>query len=440
MKKILLFLAGAYLLYSCNPNCTNPAQPGPLVGSVISNTRIDLSWTDNSNNETGFKILRRTETPTGTILSPYTLIGTTSADIISYSDTGLTPFKHYTYQVYAINAECTSEPSNQITLYASVITAPVITTSAVSSINTSTAICGGTIVSDGGGSITARGVCWSTSPEPTVALPTKTVNGSGIGTFVSNLNGLLTNTTYFVRAYATNAYGTFYGPNINFYTADPSIPYFFDIDGNKYLEVNICNQTWMQSNLTVSKYTDGTEIPQVSPWQLSNQNLTTGAWCYWYQYPGYIPSTNYHGIIYGKLYNWYAVAGIHDAASWSNPGLRKKLAPNGWHTASDAEWSTLTSCLGGEFNAGGKMKETGTTHWSSPNTGATNSSGFTALPGLRVFSNGGYCTIGSTAYWWSSTEYAGNAAWTRYVGSGSQNLSRNSMGKGVLYSVRCVKD
>ena len=168
--------------------------------------------------------------------------------------------------------------------------------------------------------------------------------------------------------------------------------------------------------------------------------MTTGAWCYWYQYPGVPPSTNYHGIIYGKLYNWYAVAGIHDAASWSNPALRKKLAPNGWHTASDAEWSTLTSCLGGEFNAGGKMKETGTTHWSSPNTGATNSSGFTALPGLRVFSNGGYSTIGSAAYWWSSTEYAGNAAWTRYVGSGSQNVSRNSMGKGVLYSVRCVKD
>jgi hypothetical protein len=120
--------------------------------------------------------------------------------------------------------------------------------------------------------------------------------------------------------------------------------------------------------------------------------------------------------------------------------LRKKLAPSGWHTASDAEWTTLTSCLGGENNAGGKMKETGTIHWSSPNTGATNSSGFTALPGLRIAWNNANPTVGSTAYWWSKTEYAGNAAWTRYVGSGSQNVYRNSMGKGVFYSVRCVKD
>ena len=143
-------------------------------------------------------------------------------------------------------------------------------------------------------------------------------------------------------------------------------------------EVTIGTQTWMQKNLNVSKYSDGTLIPQVTDgtqWA----NLTTGAWCYY-------NNTTANGATYGKLYNWFAVVGIYDAASANNPALRKKLAPTGWHVPTDAKWTQLTDCLGGESVAGGKMKSTGTIQagtglWDDPNTAATNESGFTGLPG-----------------------------------------------------------
>lgn len=436
MKKLIFIVFAITLVYSCsnsndgNENTTaGPLPPSNLTGTVASTTQINLSWTDNSTNETGFKIERKTGNGT------YAVVGTTSTNVTTFNNTGLTPNTSYTYRVYSNNADGNSlTSSNELNLNTTiVISAPTILTTSVSSITTTTAISGGTISNDGGGSITARGICWGTSANPTIALSTKTINGSGIGPFLSNINGLSMNTTYFVRAYATNSYGTFYGNNVNFYTSNPSSQSLTDIDGNNYLQVTICNQTWMQSNLNVSKYSDGTNIPFVSNVGAFD-NLTTGAWCY------YQNDTN-HGIIYGKLYNWYAVAGIYDAASFSNPALRKKLAPTGWHIPSDNEWTTLTTCLGGENIAGGKMKETGTVHWASPNTGATNSSGFTALPGLRIYlQDPSNPTIGGEGSWWSSTEGLTGNAYFRAAGSGSAQIIRNLKGKVAGFSVRCVKD
>lgn len=160
--------------------------------------------------------------------------------------------------------------------------------------------------------------------------------------------------------------------------------------------VTICSQTWATRNLGVTTYSDGTVIPQVTD-QTQWANLTTGAWCYYNNDPA-------NDAVYGKLYNWYAAAGIYDAASLANPALRKKLAPTGWHVPTDAEWTTLTTCLGGITIAGGKMKETGTAHWQSPNQDATNSSGFTGLPGGYRFSYGSFNFIGNYGFWWSSSE------------------------------------
>ena len=134
-----------------------------------------------------------------------------------------------------------------------------------------------------------------------------------------------------------------------------------DVDGNVYQTVTICNQTWTKSNLNVSKYRNGDFIPQVTD-PTAWANLTTGAWCYYNDDPA-------NGAVYGKLYNWHAV---------NDP---RGLAPQGWHIPSDIELTTLTNCLGGESIAGGQMKESGFAHWLSPNTDATNSSGFTGLPG-----------------------------------------------------------
>lgn len=166
---------------------------------------------------------------------------------------------------------------------------------------------------------------------------------------------------------------TFKRPDVNPNGINIPGPNATDIDGNTYQSVTNCGLTFTKTNLNVSKYSDGTLIPQVTdPTQWAN--LTTGAWCY-------INNTTANGTTYGKLYNWYAVVGIYDAASAVNPALRKKLSPTGWHVPTDAEWTQLTDCLGGEPVAGGKMKSTGTSLWQSPNTAATNESGFSGLPG-----------------------------------------------------------
>jgi uncharacterized protein (TIGR02145 family) len=178
-----------------------------------------------------------------------------------------------------------------------------------------------------------------------------------------------------------------------------------DIDGNRYNSVIIGTQEWMKENLNVSKYSDGTIIPQVTD-PATWANLTTGAWCYYNNDPA-------NGAIYGKLYNWYAVAGIFNSASFNDPSLRKQIAPTGWHVPSDAERTTLTTFLGA--TEGGKMKSIGTSLWLTPNTGATNSSGFTGLPGgYRTGCSSSWCSfdfIGSRGYWWQSTQHYDVLSW-----------------------------
>lgn len=205
-----------------------------------------------------------------------------------------------------------------------------------------------------------------------------------------------------------------------------------DIDGNDYQTVAICIQNWTKTNLNVSKYSDGTPIPQVTN---SNQweNLTTGAWCY-------LVNSSSQGPKYGKLYNWYAVMGIHDAASATTPALRKKLAPTGWHIPTDTEMTLLTDCLGGTSVAGGKMKEVGLTHWASPNTAATNSSGFTGLPGAARLSNGDFGGSANFGGWWTTSESNANVAWILYLNNDQGNSNRNLFNKRYGLSVRCIKD
>lgn len=209
---------------------------------------------------------------------------------------------------------------------------------------------------------------------------------------------------------------------------------------NSIQSVIICNQVWATKNLDVNTYNDGTPIPQVTD-PTAWAALTTGAWCYNNNDPAY-------GVVYGKLYNWYATVGIYDAASLANPALRKNLAPSGWHVPTNAEWTTMIDCLDPNANggatipnsAGGKMKETGTTHWLNPNTEATNSSGFTALPGGFRTTNGPFYSIGGGSKWWSSSEYSNNSARERnlFYNNGIAYIGWGDKTNG--YSVRCIKD
>ncbi|MBC7605443.1 MAG: fibrobacter succinogenes major paralogous domain-containing protein [Burkholderiales bacterium] len=198
--------------------------------------------------------------------------------------------------------------------------------------------------------------------------------------------------------------------------------------------VTICAQVWTTRNLEVTTYSDGTPIPEVTD-PTAWANLTTGAWCYY-------NNDSANGTTYGKLYNWYAVAGIYDVASLTNVALRKILAPTGWHVPTDAEWTTLTTCLGGEIVAGGKMKESGTTHWNHPNTNATNTSGFTSLPGgsCDSSSSGSFYYVGYYGYWWSSTELNTSYGWFRTLYYYNGYATRDNFSKRNGYSVRCLRD
>ena len=192
-----------------------------------------------------------------------------------------------------------------------------------------------------------------------------------------------------------------------------------DQDGNIYKTVKIGTQTWMAENLKTTKYSDGTAIPIVvdnAAWLA----LNAAAYC-WYDND----STNKN--TYGALYNGYAV----------NSG---KLCPSGWHVSSDEEWTTLISVLGGEDKAGGKLKESGEAHWSKPNTGATNESGFTALPGGSRYSNGFFFTIKNLGYWWSTIESKTLNGWYRSMYNRNTVVSRNYYDLTNGFSVRCVKE
>lgn len=307
---------------------------------------------------------------------------------------------------------------------------PTLTTSPISEVSHTTAKSGGNITFDGGEQIFTYGVCWSTSPNPTI-LDNKTLNGLGAVDFVCSISGLAPFTTYYVRAFATNSVGTGYGNEISFTTLGSS---FIDSrDGNQYKSVTIGSQVWMIENLRYLPNVMGSDT-----YSLTNP-------CYYvYGYNGTSVSeakatTNYN--TYGVLYNWPAAMNGASSSS-ANPSGVQGVCPTGWHLPSDMEWRDLTTYLGGESVAGGKLKESGYTHWEAPNAGATNETGFTALPG------GGsttpfFCDLEYYGNWWSATEINSTRAWTTYLNSyttylGIYSDSRNAKAYG--FSVRCVKD
>jgi uncharacterized protein (TIGR02145 family) len=185
--------------------------------------------------------------------------------------------------------------------------------------------------------------------------------------------------------------------------------------------VIIGTQTWTLYNLDATKYRNGDDIPQITDntaWLTS----TTGAWCYY-------NNNSANGAIYGKLYNWYAV---------NDP---RGLAPVGYHIPSDAEYTTLANNLGGASIAGGALKETGTTHWVAPNTGATNSSGFTALGGgSRSSASGNFFLFNQWGIWWSSTQQSSNQAYALRLYNDNGTAYCQSYEKYAAGSVRCIKD
>jgi uncharacterized protein (TIGR02145 family) len=205
---------------------------------------------------------------------------------------------------------------------------------------------------------------------------------------------------------------------------NPALTYgtMTDQDGNKCKTIQIGTQVWMAENLKATKYRNGDLIGTTDPSTLSIPGEINPK----YQWPG----MNDAGQVatYGRLYTWYAVTDS------------RNIAPAGWHVASLEEWTALRDTLGGETLAGGKLKETGTTHWLSPNFGATNESGFTALPGGLREPSGVFYTNGQSAIWWTSTGKTASNAWYAYNDAVTSILLLSNSNKSVGYAVRCVKD
>jgi uncharacterized protein (TIGR02145 family) len=330
--------------------------------------------------------------------------------------TGLTPDTIYCFRAYATNSAGTGYGNIVAITTPSSHTVPVVITSPADIVTESSASCSGEITSDGGEDIITSGICWSTGATPTID-DDKTTDGANTGSFTSLITGLTPDTKYYFRAYATNSIGTGYGNILSFNTSD----LLTDIDGNTYHSVLLGTQVWMVENLNVTHYRNGDKIPNITnseEWRA--WDMSTGAYCNYKNNSSYAKT-------YGRLYNHYAVIDS------------RKIAPEGWHVATDKEWERLEQVLCCLYE-GGKLKEAGTSHWKSPNEGATNESGFTALPGgYRVGYDDDFYGLGTTAFFWTSDGDSFHGYYRRlsyfdaYIDNG---LTVKEYG----CSVRCVRD
>ena len=346
---------------------------------------------------------------------------------------GLKPGTSYYVRAYATNKFGTGY-GNEVNFESGPVQIAVVSTDLVSSIRSTTAVSGGVIDYDGGGeSVTSKGICWSTTVNPTLD-NFHTMDGTGNERFISHLDGLLGNTTYFVRAYAINIAGIAYGNELSFKTYSDSAatvlfnPVLFnpnlsygtvtDAELNVYNTIKIGTQTWMAENLKTTTFSNGEQIANVAD-NLIWPDYKLDAYC-WYE------NNISFKTSYGALYNWYAVN-------------TARLCPTGWHVPSSAEFAALITFLGGESAAGGKLKENGAVHWLTPNTGADNQSGFSSLPGGSL-NSGDFVSFRTAGYWWSSAGSSPDSADFLLMESNNGSASIDSGIKTNGLSVRCIKD
>ena len=346
--------------------------PTNLQAEVLTDSQIKLTWSQDNENISGFKIERKADT------GNFAQIAEVALNVTEYTDTGLSLDTDYTYRVQAFTDanESSYTYSGALTLFYDCDGEFMGTV-----VEDCFGECGGTAVED------CFGECGGTAVEDCAGV----CEGEGV---------------------------------------------VLDGEGNEYETVRIDGQCWMAENLKTTHYNNGDEIQYVQSESSEPnvwENLSTGAY-------GYYNDDLSHLETYGNLYNWYAV---DDA---------RGICPEGWHVPTDEEYQQLEIYLGMEpaeasasgwhgTDEGGKMKETGTEHWNSPNTGATNESGFTGLPaGYRSSVNGFYYNMGNYGYFWSSSVHGSSNAWYRVLFYGNSSVGRSSYNKHYGFSVRCAGD
>ena len=316
-------------------------------------------------------------------------------------------------------------------------TIPVLITAEVIEITHATAKCVGIITSNGGDSIIARGVCWDTIPTP-LESGSKTIDDTGVRSYTSSITGLTANTTYYVRAYATNSAGIGYGAAISFTTAEIPTDPVTDYDGNIYQTIKIGNQIWMAENMKTTHYADGTPLIYGTD---SNNVCYDYDTKYWFVYDDTIINKD----TYGLLYTW-AAATKNAGYSDSNPSGIQGVCPTGWHLPSNNEWQQLIAEVG-EEDAAKKIMADDPELWYVDIEGVTNESGFSAIAGgRRICNSNDYYDIKIFANY-ISTSFCDNCktclnpgqSLYSVVGAGF-TIRKDCVPRSNAYSVRCVKD
>ncbi len=436
--------------YGSQTSFTAPAQPAVTTNNVSNITTNTATGGGNVTSQGTAPVTSRgvcwSTSHNPTIANSHTTNGSGTGGFTS-NITGLTQGTTYYVRAYATSSAGTAY-GNEVCFTTSVLQVPTVITSTVTNTTSTTATCGGNVTSDGGATVTARGVCWSTSQNPTVN-ENHTTDGNGLGNFTNSISGLIANTTYYVRAYAVNAVGTAYGNEVSFTTAliqpCPNATIVTDYDGNNYSTVLIGTQCWMAENLRTTHYANGVIIPMVN----STYGETTDPYCY-------EPNNNGSNVsTYGYLYNWHAV--MHgESSSNANPSGVQGVCPTGWHVPSDAEWTQLINYVSGQTqyqcnNSGDKIAKAlaSTTGWISNTTTCAvgnnqsdnNATGFSAIPAGNFTANpqgGAFFPLGYEANLWS-TSAINNMAFSWGIGSGGTDMVRSSTYKFNGKSVRCVR-
>ena len=415
---------------------TNPVKPTVTTNAVVTNISGTQATSGGTISNNGGAIITTYGICWDTIANP--VIGINNYNSVwwysnslpaPYSSiaTGLIDNKTYWVRAYATNSAGTAygTPVSFTTLEL-----PKVTTDAITNISILSATSGGTVISEGSASVTSAGICYSQYPQPTIS-NTKTIDGSGLGHFTSNLSGLNDTTLYYVRAYATSSAGTSYGQQITFTTrsfACPGNATLTDIDNNVYNTVQIGTQCWMRENLKTEHYKDGNDIT------LGSSTATNYGYRY---YPSGVSS---NVSTYGYLYNWAAVT--------SGSGL----CPSGWHIPTQTEWSTLVNYVSSQSQYYCNSNSTyiakalaAKTLWNSSGSAcrigndktSNNKTGFSALPAGGY--HGSYYNINAYGQFWSCTA-SNNNAYHLLLSIDYAYVSVNATEQFRGLSVRCIKD
>jgi uncharacterized protein (TIGR02145 family) len=376
--------------------------PGPsdLTSSATSDSEIEIVWVDNCDFESGYLLERDSG-------EGFEQLVQFSENITRYQDMSLEYGLDYIYRVAAYSALNTSQWESSSFVNTTILVPTSFSASAISN--------------------TEIELTWVDNCNYEEGYTVERDSGTGFSQIVE----LGANVTSYIDD--SVSYGDVYVYRIMCYTTQNQSeysneiePYFWqtltDIDGNVYETIRIGDQLWMAENLKVTHYSDGSAISGDGNWT----NTSAGA------YSIYNGDASNEVSTYGALYNWFAATDS------------RNIAPDGWHVPTDSEWHVLVESLGGAAVAGGKLKEAGTTHWSNPNTGATNESSFTALPGgFRNYyyeSGSPYHFMNTSGYFWTDSEDDSLTAWSRSLSKETSEVSSHDAYKRSGYSIRCIKD